>query len=246
MKEAMSKTLFISDLHLSAERVDITQCFLSFLENETIGADALYILGDLFEVWLGDDDVSDFSQLVAHNIRKISEHMPVYFIHGNRDFAIKDKYSQKCNMTILPEQSVIELYGKRVLISHGDELCTRDIDYMKFRKKARSWWWPRLMLAIPLTLRKKIAIRGRQTSKDKQARLTQAIMDVTQVEVEKAMIRQNVDIFIHGHTHRPAIHSFENNKTWFNRIVLGDWYSQGSYLEVTKNDFLLKSLKFHD
>ncbi len=240
----MSKTLFISDLHLSAEREDITQCFLAFLKNETHNADALYILGDLFEVWLGDDDVTPFSEIIANSIKEVSQRMPVYFIHGNRDFALKGDYAKACNMTILPEQEVILLYGKPVLISHGDELCTRDIEYMKFRKKARGWWWPRLMLAIPLPLRKKLAKKGRETSKHNQAQLTKEIMDVTQSEVERTMHHFSVNLFIHGHTHRPAIHSFQSNSKQLNRIVLGDWYSQGSYLEATPNNFVLKSTQF--
>ncbi|MFT6267273.1 MAG: UDP-2,3-diacylglucosamine hydrolase [Alphaproteobacteria bacterium] len=239
-----SKTLFISDLHLSAERSDIAQCFFDFMEKETLGADALYILGDLFEVWIGDDDKTQFSQQVANAIAKVSKTTPVFFIHGNRDFAIRDAFASQCNMQLLPEQFVIDLYGRKTLISHGDELCTRDIEYMKFRKKARGWWWPKLMLALPLSLRKKLASKGRQVSKDNQMKLSEEIMDVTQSEVEEAMQSFNVDLFIHGHTHRPNVHDFMINQGLVQRIVLGDWYSQGSILIATAESLSLETRQF--
>jgi UDP-2,3-diacylglucosamine hydrolase len=164
----VSRTLFISDLHLSAERNDIAQCFFDFMENEALHCDALYILGDLFEVWIGDDNNTPFTDKVASVIARVAQTSPVYFIHGNRDFAIREAYAKKCNMQLLPEQCVIDLYGLKTLISHGDELCTKDVEYMKFRKKARGWWWPRLMLAIPLPIRQKMAAKGREKSKQNQ------------------------------------------------------------------------------
>lgn len=240
----MSRTLFISDLHLSAERNDIAQCFFDFMENEALQCDALYILGDLFEVWIGDDNNTEFSDKVASAIAKVSEGCPVYFIHGNRDFAIREAYASKCNMQLLPEQHVIDLYGLKTLISHGDELCTKDIEYMKFRKKARGWWWPRLILALPLSLRKKMAKKGREKSKQSQALLTEDIMDVTQSEVEAAMASFDVTLFIHGHTHRPNIHNFTMGGQAVQRIVLGDWYTQGSILIATAESLLLENRTF--
>lgn len=240
----MSKTLFISDLHLSAERSDIAQCFFDFMEKETLGADALYILGDLFEVWIGDDNKTQFSGQVASAIAKVSKSTPVFFIHGNRDFAIRDAFASQCNMQLLPEQFVIDLYGRKTLISHGDELCTKDIEYMKFRKKARGWWWPKLMLALPLSLRKKLASEGRQVSKNNQLKLSEEIMDVTQSEVEGAMQSFNVDLFIHGHTHRPNIHDFVIHERPVQRIVLGDWYTQGSILIATAENLSLETRQF--
>jgi len=183
----MAYTLFISDLHLSAEREDIAQCFFDFMKNEAPTAEALYILGDLFEVWIGDDNVTQFSNKVAAAINAVSKLLPVYFIHGNRDFAIGKDFAARCNMRLLPEQYVINLYGRKTLISHGDELCTRDIQYMKFRKKARGWWWPKLMIALPLSMRRKLATEGRETSKNNQQYLSEEIMDVTQSEVVAAM-----------------------------------------------------------
>lgn len=240
----MNQTLFISDLHLSEDRTDIVQCFFTFLQTEALKADALYILGDLFEVWIGDDNETAFSQSIARAIAKVAQSVPVYFIHGNRDFAIGERFAKSANMQLLPEQYVIDLYGQKVLISHGDELCTKDIEYMKFRKKARGWWWPKLMLALPLTLRKKIAAKGRETSKNNQLSLSADIMDVTQSEVEAAMLKHNVRYFIHGHTHRPNIHNFSVNNTDMQRIVLGDWYTQGSVLIASQAQFTLETRDF--
>jgi UDP-2,3-diacylglucosamine hydrolase len=240
----MGITLFISDLHLSAEREDIAQCFFDFMINEAPKAEALYILGDLFEVWIGDDNVTAFSDKVAKAIKLVSLNIPVYFIHGNRDFAIGKDFAKQCNMQLLPEQFVIDLYGRKTLISHGDELCTRDVEYMKFRKKARGWWWPKLMLALPLSLRKKLASKGRETSKNNQMNLSEEIMDVTQSEVAKAMNKFGVDFFIHGHTHRPAIHKFKLDQRNVERIVLGDWYTQGSILVATADQLSLETRQF--
>jgi UDP-2,3-diacylglucosamine hydrolase len=239
-------TYFISDLHLSAQRPDITDCFISFMQSEAKHADALYILGDLFEVWIGDDDITEFSERVASTIAELAVNVPVYFIHGNRDFAIREGFAKRANMTILPEQSVIDLYGRKTLISHGDEICTRDIAYQAFRKKSRGWWWPRLMLALPLALRRHIAKRGRITSQNNQKQLTAEIMDVTPSEVDRVMREFKVATFIHGHTHRPNIHRFELDGINRERIVLGDWYDQGSILLATPNELLLQVRPFSD
>ena len=240
----MSVTYFISDLHLSADRQDISECLFRFLKNEAVDADALYILGDLFEVWIGDDDISPFSESVASALKSLSTAVPVFFIHGNRDFAIRQAFAERAGMTILPEQYVIDLYGRPALLMHGDELCTRDIEYQKFRKKSRSWWWPRLMLMLPLKTRQKIAKNGRETSKNNQKQLTADIMDVTQSEVELAMQRHHVDLLIHGHTHRPAVHEFSLDDKKMTRIVLGDWYDQGSILIASPENLALENRIF--
>ncbi len=241
----MPHSLFISDLHLSADRPDIADCFFRFMREEAPKAETLYILGDLFEVWIGDDNVSEFSTSVANAIAQVSVETPVFFIHGNRDFAISKGFANSANMHILPEQYVIDLYGRPTLISHGDELCTRDIAYMKFRKKARGWWWPKLMLSLPLSIRKRIAEKGRQTSQNNQKALTEEIMDVTQSEVEDAMIRFNVTHFIHGHTHRPNVHKFTVENKELCRIVLGDWYTQGSILVASPDTISLETREFN-
>jgi len=240
----MSVTYFISDLHLSAERQDINDCLFRFLQTEAVDADALYILGDLFEVWIGDDDITAFSESIALALKTVSATVPIYFIHGNRDFAIRQSFARRAGMIILPEQYVIDLYGRKALLMHGDELCTRDIEYQKFRKKSRGWWWPRLMLLLPLKTRQKMATNGRQTSKKYQKQLTAEIMDVTQREVTSAMQQHDVDLLIHGHTHRPKVHQFILDNKSMKRIVLGDWYDQGSILIADKQHLALENRFF--
>ena len=240
----MPFTYFIADLHLSADRPDITACLLSFLENEARHADALYVLGDLFEVWLGDDDITPFSESVAAAFKAVSAHCDVYFMHGNRDFAIREGWLGKAGMQLLDAQTVINLYGEATLLTHGDELCTRDVAYQKFRKKSRSWWWPRLMLALPLWYRRRVAQKGRKTSKANQKNLRPEIMDVTPSEVVSVMASHNVQQLIHGHTHRPNIHMLEVNGRAAKRIVLGDWYDQGSVLKVSSDEVTLQQRQF--
>ena len=238
-------TYFISDLHLSADRDDINQCLFDFLSEQAPQADALYVLGDLFEVWIGDDDQNSFTLSIAKAFNDLKESgVPVYFIHGNRDFLIREHFAKQAGFKILPEQVVIDLYGEPTLIMHGDELCTKDIDYQTFRKKARSWWWPRIMLSLPLSTRKKLATKGRATSKKKQAQLTAEIMDVTEEDVIITMQKFAVKRLIHGHTHRPAIHDLVLHDQSAQRIVLGDWYEQGSVLKVSKDNIDLGSMQF--
>lgn len=238
-------TYFISDLHLSAERDDITQCLFTFLQGQATQAEALYVLGDLFEMWIGDDDLNEFTLSIASAFKTLSDRgIPIYFIHGNRDFLIREKFAALSGMTLLPEQCVIDLYGQPTLIMHGDELCTKDIEYQQFRKKARGWWWPRLMLMLPLSTRRSIAAKGRKTSQKNHTKLSAEIMDVTQEEVEKRMAEHQVTRLIHGHTHRPAIHDFNLKNQAAQRVVLGDWYDQGSLLKVSENKLDLTQLKF--
>ncbi len=241
-----SFTYFISDLHLSADRDDINQCLFEFLRNQAPHADALYVLGDLFEVWIGDDDKNSFTLSIAKAFSILRQSgVPIYFIHGNRDFLIRQRFAKQAGFKILPEQVVIDLYGEPTLIMHGDELCTKDIEYQIFRKKARSWWWPRIMLSLPLSKRKKIATKGRATSKQKQSKLNADIMDVTSEEVVTCMEKFAVEKLIHGHTHRPAIHALEIDGQPAQRIVLGDWYEQGSILKVSIKDTELITQKFN-
>lgn len=240
----MSFTYFISDIHLSEDRPDITECLLRFLKNEAHEAEALYVLGDLFEYWIGDDNVTPLSTAVASAFKALSEKLPIYFIHGNRDFGIRKKWANSAGMKLLPEQYVIDLYGVKTLLSHGDELCTLDVEYQKFRKKARSWWWPRMVLMLPLWLRKRLVKKGRKISQNNQKKLTNEIMDVTPSEVEKAMLAHDVTQFIHGHTHRPNIHQVKLGKQDGTRIVLGDWYTQGSIAKVSQQGIVLETRAF--
>lgn len=240
----MSFTYFIADLHLSAERPDITSCLMQFLESDAKEADALYVLGDLFEVWIGDDDVTPFNTAIAEAFSTLSQQVPIYFMHGNRDFAIRKGWTDKAGMTLINEPTVIDLYGTPTLITHGDELCTRDVAYQRFRKKSRSWWWPRLMLALPLAYRRRVAKNGRAESKENQKHLKPDIMDVTPDEVVKVMELHKVQQLIHGHTHRPNIHTLTANGKPATRIVLGDWYDQGSSLRVSREAIKLQNHNF--
>lgn len=241
----MPTTYFIADLHLSAERTDIIGCFHTFLKNTAVQADALYILGDLFEVWLGDDDITPFTLDIAAALNELHKSgTKLYFIHGNRDFMMRNRFAKSAGMELLPEAVVIDLYGKPTLIMHGDTLCTKDYEYQAFRKKSRGWWWPRLVRALPLSTRRNIAAKGRVKSKANQENLTEEIMDVTPEEVILQMQKYKVKQLIHGHTHRPAIHEIVVEDSPAKRIVLGDWYEQGSVLKATPEGIELQQLSF--
>ncbi|MFB0998660.1 MAG: UDP-2,3-diacylglucosamine diphosphatase, partial [Colwellia sp.] len=217
-----SVTYFIADLHLAQNRPDITACFLSFLENDAPKAQTLYILGDLFEYWIGDDDKNPFVIEVANALKTLNllgTH--IYFIHGNRDFLLGKRFAKACGMQLLPEKDLIDLYGKPVLIMHGDTLCTRDIAYQAFRKKSRSWWWQAIIKNLPLFVRKTIAENYRKKSASATALKSQEIMDVTETEVICQLELHNSQLLIHGHTHRPKIHNIQANKISAQRIVLG-------------------------
>lgn len=227
-------TYFIADLHLAENRPDITACFLSFMKNDAIKAERLYILGDLFEVWFGDDYETELTDAVINAVTTLNNSgTPVYFIHGNRDFLLGKSFAQKSNMILLPEKQLIDLYDEKVLLMHGDTLCTRDVDYQKFRKKSRSWWWQGFMTNLPLWLRKNIADNYREKSKKAQQSKPSDIMDVTESEVIKDLEAYKCQLMIHGHTHRPDIHNLTANNNAAQRIVLGDWYEQGAWLKVT-------------
>lgn len=230
----MQATLFIADLHLSDDRPDITAAFDGFMSNQARNAAALYVLGDLFEAWIGDDDTSTFNRHIKQSFRHLTDSgVPVYFIHGNRDFLIGRRFALETGIQLLPEQQVIDLYGEKVLIMHGDSLCTRDHKYMAFRRKSRGWWWPKLMLALPLWYRRRVAHNARKSSALHQKNSSEQIMDVTPSEVDRVMTETGVSKLIHGHTHRPAVHKFKLGDKQAQRIVLGDWYSQSSVLIVT-------------
>ncbi|WP_371377407.1 UDP-2,3-diacylglucosamine diphosphatase [Thalassotalea aquiviva] len=230
----MQTTYFIADLHLTQERQDITDCFLSFLREQAPKAEKLYILGDFFEYWVGDDDDNPFVLSMAKELKALADTgTEIFFIHGNRDFLLGAKYAEKSGMTLLPESTVIDLYGQKTLIMHGDTLCTNDVQYQKFRKKSRSWWWQLIVKNLPLKVRKNIANNYRMQSAEQKSKLKLEIMDVTQSEVESELQKAKCQLLIHGHTHRPNVHQFELNGKQAKRIVLGDWYEQGAWLKVT-------------
>lgn len=230
-------TLFIADLHLCVEEPAITAGFLRFLAGEARKADALYILGDLFEAWIGDDDPNPLHRQMAAAIKAVSDSgVPCYFIHGNRDFLLGKRFARESGMTLLPEEKVLELYGRRVLIMHGDTLCTDDAGYQAFRAKVHKPWLQMLFLALPLFVRKRIAARMRANSKEANSSKSLAIMDVNQNAVVSAMEKHQVQWLIHGHTHRPAVHELIANQQPAFRVVLGAWHTEGSMVKVTADD----------
>ncbi|MBW7981920.1 UDP-2,3-diacylglucosamine diphosphatase [Enterobacillus tribolii] len=231
-------TLFIADLHLSAQEPAITAGFLHFLQQEeTRGADALYILGDFFEYWIGDDDPDPLHQQIADALKALADHdVPCFFIHGNRDFLLGKRFAARCGMTLLPQEQVLTLYGHKVLILHGDTLCSDDTEYQRYRRRVHNPLIQRIFLWLPLKLRLKIADNMRRRSQSGNAGKDESIMDVTPKTVEAEMMKHRVRWMIHGHTHRPAIHHFPlpDGETG-HRAVLGAWHSEGSMIRVTKD-----------
>jgi len=222
-------SLFISDLHLDEARPQIVDLYTRFLKQEARNAEALYILGDLFESWIGDDDDSVLAQQVAAATRALHDSgVPVFFMHGNRDFLLGADYAARAGMTLLTDPTIVELGGERVLLMHGDTLCTDDIDYQKFRTLVRNPEWQRQFLSKPLVERRAFAAQARGESRKQTAMKAAEIMDVNQAAVEAALREHGVRRMIHGHTHRPATHRFELEGQSAERIVLGDWYEQSS------------------
>ena len=227
-------TLFISDLHLDDGRPESTDLFLRFLAEEAAGAEALYILGDLFEAWLGDDVSTPMSEQVADGLARLSENdVPCYFMHGNRDFLIADEYAELAGMSLLPEEYVVDLYGRPTLLLHGDSLCTDDVAYQQVRALVRTRQWCDEFLAKSPAERVAFARESRQQSEQHKKAASVEIMDVNDAAVADAFGRHGVSHMIHGHTHRPAVHAISLATGPAQRIVLGDWYTQGSVLRVT-------------
>ena len=237
-------TLFISDLHLDPERPAITELFGRFVDQEARGAEALYILGDLFEAWVGDDDPSDAGAFVADKLRGLRDAgVPVYFMRGNRDFLLGEDYARRAGMTILPDPAVVVLHGVPTLLTHGDLLCTGDTAYQQFRAQTRDPKWQAQFLAQPLPARLAFAQQARAASQAHQGGLKQqgtmeAITDASSDAVREWFARYGLDRMIHGHTHRPKVHTDEGGT----RVVLGDWYEQGSVLRVGKERLDLATL----
>ena len=222
-------TLFISDLHLEAERPDIAKQFLQFLEQEASDADDLYILGDLFEAWVGDDDPNTHYFTIKRALRKLVDGgIPVYFMHGNRDFMIGRGFANETGIEILKDPYKILMYGQQVLLTHGDALCTDDVQYQRVRKMTRDPDWQASILARPLKDRLRMAEEARRQSLEQTINQSMEIMDVNQDAVMQIIQESQVDILLHGHTHRPAIHEIDLGRRKAKRIVLGDWYTQGS------------------
>lgn len=241
-------SLFISDLHLDAERPHITDLFERFLREDARRADALYILGDLFEAWVGDDDPSPTGARVAAGLRALVDAgVAVYFMHGNRDFLLGDAFARRAGATILPDPSVVMLHGTPTLLMHGDTLCTDDVAYQRFRAQTRNPRWQAQFLAQPLAARLAFAQQARAASKAHHSGLQdqgtmESITDVASVTVADVMTQFGIDNLIHGHTHRPAVHEWRDGEARRRRIVLGDWYEQGSVLRVDEGRMQLEAL----
>lgn len=223
-------SIVISDLHLEETRPDIVRIFLDFLKKAASDAKALFILGDFFEAWVGDDDLTPFNLSIIKALKTATDRgLPIWIMHGNRDFLLGKKFLALTGCQLLPEEVVVDL-GQKTLLMHGDTLCTDDIAYLKFRKKARSWLFQKLILWKSLEKRKAIAKRYREASIKHTSTQPDHIMDVTQTEVERVMQKHAVQHLIHGHTHREAIHTFTLNQQPATRTVLGPWHEAGKAL----------------
>ena len=234
MTPAGERTLFISDLHLDESRPGIVSQFERFLASVAPGADALYILGDLFEYWVGDDALAlPFNARVAAQLKAASARVPIRFMHGNRDFVAAAGFSAGTGADLIGDPTEIDLYGTRTLLLHGDTLCTDDTAYQAFRKQVRDPRWLAAALARPIAERIAIAQDLRMKSEGAKQGKAMAIMDVAPAAVEHAFRESGCTLMIHGHTHRPARHVHLVDGTERIRWVLADWYERASYLEAT-------------
>ena len=243
-------TYFIADLHLNESQPEITELFLQFMTEKAPLAEAVYILGDLFDFWIGDDEQSPLIDKVKHAIRQLTDQgVPCYFIHGNRDFLIGKDFAKATGMTLLPDYQLIDLYGKKTLICHGDTLCTDDVKYQQFRQKVHQKWRQWLFLCLPLKLRIHIAQKIRAKSRADKQQKSAEIMDVNPEFTAQVVDNYQAEWLIHGHTHRQAVHIRSlppftgegaeggRGQCHFTRIVLGDWGKTASILAVSPQGF---------
>ncbi len=236
-------TLFISDLHIDASRPAITAQFLDFLAAQAARADALYILGDLFESWIGDDAPdADQTRAIAGLKELTDAGVPCFVMHGNRDFLLGDRFCALSGASLLPDPLVLTLHGQAVLVMHGDALCTDDHAYQRLRATVRDAGWQRRFLALSVAQRRALAHAARDGSRAHTAAAGYAITDVNQESVVAVLRRSGRQLILHGHTHRPAVHEFQVDARPCTRIVLGDWYDQASVLRWDANGFALASL----
>lgn len=237
-------TLFIADLHLDDARPDITALFERFLaSDEARGAHAFYILGDLVEAWIGDDDDAELPRRIAMATRGLRDAgVPVYFMAGNRDFLLGPAFAERAGMVLLDDGTVHDIEGVPTLLMHGDVLCTDDVEYQAVRAQVRTEAWKAQVLAMPLEARRAFAAKARSDSKSRTGRIDETIMDVNHGAVEAAMRQAGVRRLVHGHTHRPAIHDFTLDGEAARRIVLGDWYDHGSVLSIDGDEASLRGI----
>ena len=237
--------LLISDLHLEEQRPDITRAFLALLDGRARAAESLYILGDFFEAWIGDDAMSPFQLSICKALRALSDGgTQVFLMHGNRDFMVGKAFCKAAGCTLLKDPSVVQLNGEPVLLMHGDSLCTRDEAYMRMRRYLRNPLTLWVLRHLPLGTRHKLARKLRNESRAQTRMKANDIVDVTPEEIPRIMAQYGVRTLIHGHTHRPAIHKLLVGNDAAKRIVLGDWDRQGWALQVDEQGFQLAAFDF--
>jgi len=238
-------TLFISDLHLCPERPEVNAAFFHFLLSDAAEADALYILGDLFEAWIGDDDPAALSQQVIRALRALTDGgTQLYFLHGNRDFAVGKRFARETGASLLKDHALASLGNEQVLLLHGDTLCTDDVAYQKFRRLIRNPLLLSLMRRLPLKTRQNMGIKGREKSMAANSNKNASIMDVSPATVSSMMKEYGVTTMIHGHTHRPCCHELKlNDGSPARRIVLGDWGSKGWVVTARDEEITLTSFE---
>ncbi|MEX0963373.1 MAG: UDP-2,3-diacylglucosamine diphosphatase [Pseudohongiellaceae bacterium] len=247
-----SRILFISDLHLEDGRPDITAALLAFLRRNEASCDTLYILGDLFEVWIGDDNATVLSDTIAAALKDFHRSgAEIYILHGNRDFLIGSDYASRCGATLIEDSTVIDTPIGPALVLHGDDLCSDDLEYIKFRDLVRQSSWQQHFLAQTLDERRDFAAKARQQSQQANASKASAIMDVNADAVQRRLQDCGQTLMIHGHTHRPCIHTIQlsaaiDSKTAARRVVLGDWDSDGWYAEITAQGLTLEKFPLQD
>jgi len=235
--------LFISDLHIDAERPAITAQFLELLRTDAARADALYVLGDLFESWIGDDAPDDAQTAVQAALRTLTDAgTPCFVMRGNRDFLLGQRFSAATGAVLLPDPIILSLYGQRVLVMHGDALCTDDAAYQRLRATVRDPAWQRRFLALPVDARRALANAARDGSRAHTAQVSYQITDVNGASVAQVLRESGTSILLHGHTHRPAVHALEVDGRPCVRVVLGDWYEQGSVLRWDAQGYALSPL----
>lgn len=240
----MPETLFISDLHLDPQRPEVIDLLVRFLDGRAAAADALYILGDLFEYWIGDDDVRTDLLPAVEALRRLSDAgVPVWFMAGNRDFLVGEGFAARTGCRLLEDPTRTELYGVPTLLMHGDSLCIDDIEYQALRKQLRDPAWQTGFLSLPVEQRRAQAEALRRQSREATRDKAAEIMDVNAAEVDAVFREYGVRRIIHGHTHRPAVHALSVDGEPAERIVLGDWYTQGSVLSVTPAGYGLEELR---
>ncbi|MEY3220099.1 MAG: hypothetical protein RIT27_1456 [Pseudomonadota bacterium] len=237
----MAETLFIADLHLDEHHLNTIEVFQNFLTRRVKYSAGLYILGDLFESWIGDDDNNPYIERLKNALKKITSNgVPIYFMRGNRDFLIGQLFAQQTGCQLLEDETIIYLNGKRILLMHGDTLCTKDIRYQQLRKKLHNKTIQQCYLTLPLFIRRSIATYMRQKSHQSTRQKLLEIMDVSQNAVNEIMQKHQVTYLIHGHIHRPAHYQWHNPHQTFQRFVVDMWNTKGNALVFDEQHFKLE------